>query len=94
MSLWAEHIGGLEECFKQTRERRMREKVRSLGELNWKQFAAGEVKEMKGHLLKYLVEVDRMGKVNPLPSCTEFPDVGRKITGSIGPIKINENLTI
>ncbi|KAG5528469.1 hypothetical protein RHGRI_029229 [Rhododendron griersonianum] len=94
MSLWAEHIGGLEECFKQPESIEFVRRVRSLGELNWKQFAAGEVTEMKGHLLKYPVEVDRMGKVNPLPSCTEFPDVGRKVTGSIGPIKINENLTI
>ncbi|KAI8534853.1 hypothetical protein RHMOL_Rhmol10G0128800 [Rhododendron molle] len=94
MSRWAEHIGGLEECFKQPESIKCVRRVRSLRELNWKQFATDEVTEIKGHFLKYPVKVDRMGKVSPLPSCTEFPDVGGKVTGSIGSIKINENLTI
>ncbi|XP_058187542.1 phospholipase D beta 1-like [Rhododendron vialii] len=94
MSLWEERIGDLEECFKQPESIECVRRVRSLGELYWKQYVADEVTEMKGHLLKYPLEVDQMGKVNPLPSCKEFPDMGGKITGSIGPIKINENLTI
>lgn len=94
MSLWAEHIGGLEECFKQPESIECTKRVRTLGEENWKQFVADEVTEMKGHLLKYPLEVDRKGKVNPLPGCQEFPDMGGKITGSIGPIDVNENLTI
>ncbi|KAH7848168.1 hypothetical protein Vadar_034588 [Vaccinium darrowii] len=94
MSLWAEHIGGLEECFQQPESIECARRVRTLGEENWKQFVADEVTEMKGHLLKYPLEVDRMGKVNPLPGCKEFPDMGGKITGSIGLIDVNENLTI
>ncbi|KAB2018217.1 hypothetical protein ES319_D08G214100v1 [Gossypium barbadense] len=92
MSLWAEHIGGLEESFKQPESLDCVRRVRSLSEQNWKQYIADEVTEMKGHLLKYPVEVDRMGKVKALPGCETFPDVGGKILGSfMGP---QENLTI
>ncbi|KAF8028427.1 hypothetical protein BT93_E1133 [Corymbia citriodora subsp. variegata] len=92
MSLWAEHIGGIEDCFTQPESLECVRRVRSLGELYWKQFAAEEVMEMRGHLLKYPVEVDRKGKVRPLPGCESFPDVGGNIVGSF--LAIQENLTI
>ncbi|XVF52792.1 hypothetical protein PTKIN_Ptkin05aG0047000 [Pterospermum kingtungense] len=92
MSLWAEHIGGVEESFKQPESLECVRRVRSLSEHNWKQYIADEVTEMKGHLLKYPVEVDRMGKVKALPGCEAFPDVGGKILGSF--TAIQENLTI
>ncbi|CAL5437253.1 unnamed protein product [Camellia sinensis] len=94
MSLWSEHIGALEECFKHPESLECIRRVRSLSELNWKQYAANEVTDMKGHLLKYPVEVDQMGKVKPIPGCETFPDVGGNIIGSLGPINIKENLTI
>ncbi|XP_042496640.1 LOW QUALITY PROTEIN: phospholipase D beta 1-like [Macadamia integrifolia] len=80
MSLWAEHIGGLEECFKHPGSLECVRKVRSLGEQNWRQFAADEVTEMKGHLLKYPVEVDPRGNVKPLRGCESFP-FGRDHSG-------------
>lgn len=92
MSLWAEHIGALEQSFKQPESLECVRRVRSLGEQNWRQYVADEVTEMKGHLLKYPVEVDRMGKVKALPGCETFPDVGGKILGSF--TAIQENLTI
>ncbi|KAK3429834.1 hypothetical protein EUGRSUZ_E01326 [Eucalyptus grandis] len=92
MSLWAEHIGGIEECFTQPESLECVKRVRSLGELYWQQFAAEEVSEMHGHLLKYPVEVDRKGKVKPLSGCENFPDVGGSIVGSF--LAIQENLTI
>ncbi|KAL4602679.1 hypothetical protein ACB092_10G071300 [Castanea dentata] len=94
MSLWAEHIGALEECFKQPESLECVRQVRSLSELNWRQYAADEVTEMKGHLLKYPVEVDRTGKVKPLPDCVTFPDIGGTVTGSRTFAHIHENLTI
>ncbi|THG18432.1 hypothetical protein TEA_023776 [Camellia sinensis var. sinensis] len=94
MSLWSEHIGALEECFKHPESLECIRRVRSLSELNWNQYAANEVTDMKGHLLKYPVEVDQMGKVKPIPGCETFPDVGGNIIGSLGPINIKENLTI
>lgn len=90
--MWAEHIGGTEECFKQPESLECVRRVRSLGELYWRQYAADNVTEMKGHLLKYPVDVDRTGKIKALPGCETFPDVGGNILGSF--IAIQENLTI
>ncbi|XP_042497758.1 phospholipase D gamma 1-like [Macadamia integrifolia] len=92
MSLWEEHIGGLEECFKHPESLDCVRRVRSLGEQNWRQFAADEVIEMKGHLLKYPVKVDPKGKVKPLHGCESFPDLGGTIVGTF--LAIQENLTI
>lgn len=92
MSLWAEHIGTIEESFNQPESLECMRQVRHIGEHNWKQFASNEATEMRGHLLKYPVSVDRMGKVKPLPGCAAFPDLGGNICGSFLPIQ--ENLTI
>ncbi|KAI4356863.1 hypothetical protein L6164_000849 [Bauhinia variegata] len=92
MSLWAEHTGTIEECFLQPESLECVRRVREMGEINWRQFAADDITEMRGHLLKYPVEVDLKGKVKPLPGHEEFPDVGGKIVGSF--IAIQENLTI
>ncbi|CAI9755398.1 unnamed protein product [Fraxinus pennsylvanica] len=92
MSLWAEHTGTLEQCFEQPESLECVRRIRLMAEHNWKQFAADEVSEMKGHLLKYPVEVNRMGKVHPLPGCETFPDMGGKIVGTF--TGIQENLTI
>lgn len=92
MSLWAEHLGVLEDCFTQPESLECVRRLRSMGEMNWKQFAAPEITEMRGHLLKYPVEVDRMGKVKPIPGHECFPDVGGNIVGSF--LAIQENLTI
>jgi phospholipase D1/2 len=92
MSLWAEHMATLDDCFTQPESIECVRKVRTMGERNWKQFAAEEVSDMRGHLLKYPVEVDRKGKVRPLPGSETFPDVGGNIVGSF--IAIQENLTI
>ncbi|KAM7261193.1 hypothetical protein ACFE04_026668 [Oxalis oulophora] len=92
MSLWAEHLGTVEECFTQPESLECVRRVRTLSEMNWKQFFAEEVSEMRGHLLKYPVDVDRRGKVKSLPECPNFPDVGGSIVGSF--VAIQENLTI
>ncbi|XP_010529524.1 PREDICTED: phospholipase D gamma 1 [Tarenaya hassleriana] len=92
MSLWAEHLGFLEQGFEQAESLECVRRVRQMSEFNWRQFAAEEVTEMKGHLLKYPVQVDRTGKVRPLPGCETFPDVGGKILGSF--LAVQENLTI
>ncbi|KAI6706737.1 hypothetical protein NL676_009699 [Syzygium grande] len=92
MSLWAEHMGGIEDCFTKPESIECVRRVRSLGEMYWQQFAAEEVSEMRGHLLKYPVEVDRNGKVRPLPGCENFHDVGGNIVGSY--LAILGNLTL
>nr|CAD1835371.1 unnamed protein product [Ananas comosus var. bracteatus] len=92
MSLWAEHIGFLEESFTRPESLECLRHIRSIGEMNWKQFASDQITEMRGHLLKYPVDVDRKGKVRPLPGCETFPDLGGNICGSF--LAIQENLTI
>lgn len=92
MSLWAEHIGGLESSFERPESLECVRRVRSLSEMNWNQYAADEVTDMKAHLLKYPVEVDRTGPVKPLPSCPNFPDLGGNIVGTF--LAVQENLTI
>ncbi|GAA0181624.1 phospholipase [Lithospermum erythrorhizon] len=92
MSLWAEHLGFLENCFERPESLECVRRVTSVAEMNWKQFAADEVTEMRSHLLKYPVQVDRTGKVKPLPGHETFPDIGGNITGTF--IAIQENLTI
>nr|ADM21349.1 phospholipase D [Chorispora bungeana] len=92
MSLWAEHMGTIDDSFLEPESLDCVIKVRTMAEENWKQFRADQVSEMKAHLLKYPVEVDRKGKVRPLPGSEEFPDVGGNIVGSF--LAIQENLTI
>lgn len=92
MSLWAEHVGLIEDCFTQPESLECVRRIRSMGEANWNQFAAPEITDLRGHLLKYPVDVDRKGKVRPLPGFETFPDVGGKIVGSFSGIQ--ENLTI
>ncbi|KZV41614.1 phospholipase d beta [Dorcoceras hygrometricum] len=92
MSLWAEHLGILEDCFTQPESLECVRRVRSMGEANWEQFASNDVSEMRGHLLKYPVDVDRKGRVRSLPGSETFPDVGGNIVGSF--LAIQENLTI
>ncbi|KAK1418720.1 hypothetical protein QVD17_27866 [Tagetes erecta] len=92
MSLWAEHLGLVDDLFTQPESIECVRHVRSLSEANWKQFAADEVSEMKGHLMKYPVEVDPKGMVRSIPGCENFPDVGGQIVGSFSAIQ--ENLTI
>ncbi|CAH8358597.1 unnamed protein product [Eruca vesicaria subsp. sativa] len=92
MSLWAEHLGFLEQGFEEPENMECVRRVRQLSELNWRQYAAEEVTEMQGHLLKYPVQVDRTGKVSSLPGCETFPDLGGKIIGSF--LALQENLTI
>jgi phospholipase D1/2 len=92
MSLWSEHIGGVEECFKQPESIECVRRIRSLSEYNWRQYLADEVTEMNGHLLKYPLEVDSKGIVKPLVGCETFPDVGGNIKGTF--TVLQENLTI
>ncbi|PWA70468.1 phospholipase D gamma 1 [Artemisia annua] len=92
MSLWAKHIGELESTFERPESVECVRRVRSLGELNWNQYAAVEVTDMKAHLLKYPIEVDSVGQVKPLPGCPNFPDMGGSIVGTYADIE--KDLTI
>ncbi|KAG6418851.1 hypothetical protein SASPL_121057 [Salvia splendens] len=92
MSLWAEHTGTLEPCFENPESLECVRRIRWMGHLNWQEFESEEMTPLRGHLLKYPVQVDATGKVVPLPGCETFPDTGGKIIGTFAGIQ--ENLTI
>lgn len=83
MSLWAEHLGELEDCFHEPQSLKCIKRVNKISRNNWKAFVDEEGKEMMmGHLMQYPVEVSRSGKVTPLRDYESFPDVGGKVLGS------------
>ncbi|XP_075091298.1 phospholipase D delta isoform X4 [Nicotiana tabacum] len=85
MSLWAEHLGRIEECFEEPEALTCVRRVNEVAEDNWKRFAAESFTPLQGHLLKYPMQVDADGKVGPLPGYECFPDVGGKILGNHAP---------
>ncbi|KAM5574402.1 phospholipase D delta-like [Rosa sericea] len=82
MSLWAEHLGGLEDTFKDPESLECTKRVCEIAKQNWKQFVAQEHRELKGHLMQYPVQIGRDGKVSSIPGIESFPDVGGKILGA------------
>ncbi|CAN0847876.1 Phospholipase D delta [Linum grandiflorum] len=82
MSLWAEHLGKVEEVYKEPGSVECVKEVNKVAEENWEKFTSDKFKALQGHLLKYPVQVDKDGKVNPLPGHETFPDVGGKVLGA------------
>ncbi|KAF3446841.1 hypothetical protein FNV43_RR12021 [Rhamnella rubrinervis] len=82
MSLWAEHMGTVEDRFKEPESLDCVKSVNQIAEDNWKKYLADYYTPLQGHLLKYPVEVDANGKVGPLPGRETFPDVGGKVLGA------------
>ncbi|GAB2289263.1 hypothetical protein Dimus_023568 [Dionaea muscipula] len=84
MSLWAEHLGGLDDRFKEAGNLECARSVNKIADDNWKKFTAEDYSPLQGHLLRYPVTVDKDGKVQSLPGPgqDQFPDVGGKILGA------------
>ncbi|KAF9621735.1 hypothetical protein IFM89_027589 [Coptis chinensis] len=82
MSLWAEHLGMLDDCFHEPQSLDCVKSVNERAQENWKRFTAEEITTLHGHLLKYPLQIDADGKVEPLPDHENFPDVGGKIIGT------------
>ncbi|KAL7590273.1 hypothetical protein Lser_V15G36709 [Lactuca serriola] len=81
MSLWAEHMGKLENYYKEAESLSCVKNINMLAENNWENFTADEFSPLQGHLLKYPIKVDSDGKVTSLPGHEQFPDVGGKVLG-------------
>ncbi|CAN0918889.1 Phospholipase D delta [Linum grandiflorum] len=92
MSLWAEHLGGLEETYEDPESLECVRRVNNVAEENWKRFSAPSFAKLQGHLLKYPYAVDMDGAVTPLPGSETFPDVGGSVVGAHS-IKIPDILT-
>lgn len=82
MSLWAEHMGVVDSCFKEPENLDCVKNVNKIAEENWQKYTAEEFTPLQGHLMKYPIYVDSNGKVRPLPGFETFPDVGGKVLGS------------
>ncbi|KAI7726445.1 hypothetical protein M8C21_021355 [Ambrosia artemisiifolia] len=85
MSLWAEHLGMLEKCYKDPETLECVKNVNRIAEENWKRYTNPEYTTLQGHLLRYPLQVDDDGNVKPLPNYENFPDVGGKILGAHSP---------
>ncbi|XP_020592214.1 phospholipase D delta-like, partial [Phalaenopsis equestris] len=82
-SLWAEHLGLVDDRFNEPNSLDCVRFVNQIAEQNWKNYAAEDAKPLRGHLLKYPVKVEADGKVGPLPEQETFPDVGGKVVGAL-----------
>ncbi|KAL5198262.1 hypothetical protein ABZP36_001774 [Zizania latifolia] len=82
MSLWAEHLGTLEECFRSPQSVECIRLVNQMAEENWECYVSPEMVNMRGHLMRYPITVDRDGRVGPLLGYECFPDVGGKVLGT------------
>ncbi|XP_006650874.2 phospholipase D delta-like [Oryza brachyantha] len=82
MSLWAEHLGGVEEWFRRPETGECVRRVNEMAEENWRAYVSPEMEETRGHLMRYPVKVDRDGRVRPLQGHECFPDVGGKVLGT------------
>lgn len=81
MALWAEHLACVEEVFQNPSAVSCVQLVNTLANENWRLYAADEVCDMQGHLLKYPVKVGADGSVRYLPNCKHFPDTSAPILG-------------
>ncbi|KAL3845358.1 hypothetical protein ACJIZ3_002761 [Penstemon smallii] len=91
MSLWAEHLGMIDNCFKDPENFDCVKKVNSIAEDNWRRYTTDEFTPLQGHILKYPVQIEADGKVNSLPEFETFPDVGGKVLGA--PTNLPDALT-
>ncbi|KAI7731070.1 hypothetical protein M8C21_027056, partial [Ambrosia artemisiifolia] len=82
MSLWGEHLGVLEKCYKEPETLECVKKVNMVAEENWKNYTNPYYTTLQGHLLRYPLQVDDDGNVKSLPKYENFPDVGGKILGA------------
>ncbi|XP_047070608.1 phospholipase D delta-like isoform X2 [Lolium rigidum] len=82
MSLWAEHLGTVEECFRRPQSMECVQLVNQMAEDNWACYVSPQMVDMKGHLMRYPIKVEKDGRVGPLPGHESFPDVGGKVLGT------------
>jgi phospholipase D1/2 len=82
MSLWAEHLGLLEDLLRDPEMLECVLRVNEMAQANWEQYVAEEVTDMKGHLLPYPITVNLNGCIESLPGYQTFPDMGGSILGS------------
>jgi phospholipase D1/2 len=91
-SLWAEHLGVVDDRFKDPSSLDCVRFVNQIAAENWERFTSEEMKTLQGHLLRYPVKIEPDGNIGPLPDQECFPDVGGKICGA--PTSLPDSLTM
>lgn len=66
--------------------------VNKVAEENWIRYTARDIIPLRGHLLKYPIEVSGDGEVMSLPDHDTFPDVGGKVLGE--PTALPDEITM
>ncbi|XP_078448224.1 phospholipase D delta [Wolffia australiana] len=92
MSLWAEHLGSVDNFFLEPQSVECVRWVNAIASNNWKSFSSEEQTPLRGHLMSFPIVVDKEGKVSPIPGQEEFPDVGGKVLGA--PSSLPDSLTM
>lgn len=82
MSLWAEHVGCLEQAFYEPQSLQCVRRLREVGARHWEQFVAENPVDMEGHLMNYPLSVGLNGKVSSLTGLECFPDTQASILGT------------
>ena len=85
MSLWAEHLGRVEETYREPQTLKCIRHVTKLARNNWRAYVAesdAENATMIGNLMQYPIRVSRDGKLTSLKGFELFPDVGGKVLGT------------
>ncbi|KMZ58378.1 Phospholipase D delta [Zostera marina] len=82
MSLWQEHLGMVNDLFKEPHSLKCVEKVNNIAKDNWNRFVASEQTKLQGHLLMYPLRVGSDGIVSSISGQETFPDIGGKIIGA------------
>ena len=85
MSLWVEHLGAIENAYKEPQTLECVNKVNKIAEDNWKRYTSEKHTTLQGHLLRYPLHVDADGNVNSLPGYENFPDIRVKVMGTQTP---------
>ncbi|XP_039015458.1 phospholipase D delta-like isoform X1 [Hibiscus syriacus] len=83
MSLWAEHMEKVDDCFKEPESLNCLKIVNEIADENWIRYTSEVFTPLQGHLLKYPLAVDGNGEVSHLPGQETFPDLGGKILGTL-----------
>jgi len=58
MSLWAEHLGTVEECFCHPESEECVQRVNQVADDNWASYVSPLMEDMKSHLMRYPVKVE------------------------------------
>uniref|UniRef100_A0A7N2RDQ2 phospholipase D n=1 Tax=Quercus lobata TaxID=97700 RepID=A0A7N2RDQ2_QUELO len=73
MSLWAEHLGTLPDCFKEPKDLDCVKSVNKIAVDNLSKYKAKDFTPLQGHLLKFPILVNANGKIEVLPGKEPFP---------------------